>query len=205
MLYTFFTNVWVIMILCAALVFCEMFVAKKWFTSFTAKIDSEKARRGANVALGIFTCLVLAYLQMYALCDVLKVSVYVPHIYAAAGLASLVYLAIEKVFTESEVNALGKAFYDVVSHSDIFEGELTTKGAVEIAKKLFNITNEIDEKEASKQEKAVEKVVKKLSEFLDDGVVTAEEKAEAEKLIRESGVSLEGNSVYEHYNELLNK
>lgn len=205
MLYSFLTNKWVIMVLCAVLVFFEMFVAKKWFTSFTVKIKKVKAKRAANVALGLVTCVVLAMAQMYALCDVLKTQVYIPHIFAAAGIATLVYLCIEKIFTESEVNAMGKAFRDFVSHSKLFDGELSPEGVMAVAGKLLNITDKIDTEETAKESKAIEEVCAKLNEFLYDGKITADEKAEAEKLIKESGANLEGNSTYEHYKNVLGK
>lgn len=205
MLYEFIANPWVMMVICAAIVFGEMFVAKKWFTSFTVRIRNEKARRGVNVLLGLCTCVVLAYAQMHALLDVFALTFTVHYAVASAGIASFVYLAVEKIFTESEVNALGKAFCDFVSHSDIFDGELTTEGVVAVARKLLNITTEIDKKEAAKEEKAVDEVVKKLNEFLTDGKITDAEKAEAERLIKASGTKLAGNSTYERYKALLDK
>lgn len=203
MLYTIITNPWVMMIVCSALVFCEMFVAKKWFISFTEKIKNEKVRRGANIFLGVCTCMVLAVAQMYALCDMFEMEVYYTLAFAAALIASFIYLVIEKIFTESEVNALGKAFCDFVSHSDLFDGELSNEGVVAVARKLLNITNEIDKKAATKQEAAVEEVVKKLNEFLNDGKITDEERKEAEEMTK--GMNLDGNSTYEKYKALLNK
>ena len=205
MLYNILTNPWVMMVVCAALVFAEMFVVKKWFTNFTNKIKKEKKRRFVNILFGVFTCVVLGYAQMYAARDAFGLTFTIHYAIASAGIASFVYLAIEKIFTESEVNALGKAFCDFVSHSDMFDGELSTEGVIAVARKLFNITNEIDKKEATKEEEAVDKVVKKLNEFLNDGKITSEEKAEADKLIKESGVNLENNSTYEHYKALLSK
>lgn len=205
MLYTILTNPWVMMVVCSLLVFAEMFVAKRWFTNFTQKIKNEKARRSANLLCGMLTCVVLAYAQMYALVDVFKLTFTLHFALASAGIASFIYLAIEKIFEESEVNALGKAFCDFVSHSDIFDGELTTEGVVAVARKLLNITTEIDKKEASKQEKAVDEVVKKLNEFLNDGKITEDESKEAEKIIKSAGVNLSGHSTYEKYKALLNK
>lgn len=205
MLYTILTNPWVMMVICALLVFAEMFVAKNWFTKFTKKIKNEKTRRGLNIVLGLLTCVVLAYAQMYALLDVFKLTFTLHFAIASAGIASFIYLVIEKIFDESEVNALGKAFCDFVSHSDLFEGELTTDGVVAVARKLLNITTEIDKKEATKQEKAVDEVVKKLNEFLNDGKITKEESEEAEKIIKSAGINLSGNTTYEKYKALLNK
>lgn len=204
MLYQFITNKWVIMVICAILVFIEMFVAKKWFTSFTVKIKNAKAKRTINVVLGVATCVALSVLQMVALCDVLKVDVYMPHAYAAALLATCLYLSLEKIL-KSEVEALGEAFQNYVSHSDAFDGELSSGGVMEVARGLFNITNKIDEKEAEKESKTVAEICHKLDKILEDGIVTDAEKAEADKLIAESGADLEGNSTYEKYKAVLNK
>lgn len=205
MLYAFLKNPWVMMVICSAIVFAEMFVVKKWFTGFTGKIKKEKVRRSLNVFFGVITCIALGYAQMYAIKDALKLTFTTHYALASGALASFIYLALEKIFTESEVNALGKAFCDFVSHSDLFDGELSTDGVVAVARKLLNITYEIDKEEATKEEEAVNKVVTKLNEFLNDGRITKEEKAEADKLIKESGVALENNSTYEKYKALLGK
>ena len=204
MLLEFFKNPWVLMVLCMVGTFGEMFFAKKWFTSFTSKIKNVKAKRGLNVVLGMATCVALSAVQMYTLCDLLG-SVYLwTRVIAAAAGATGVYLILEKVFGESEVNELGKAFHDVVSHSELFDGDLSTAGATEIAKKLFAITTEIDKKVAEKETKAIDEVVKKLDSFLMDGVVTEEEKREAQRLVSANGVALE-ESAYEKYKALLSK
>ena len=158
-----------------------------------------------NVLLGVITCVALASAQMYALCDVFNTVYRWSFVIAAALSATGLYLIIEKIFGESNLVALGKAFCNFVSHSDIFDGELTADGAVAVARKLFNITTEIDKKEIAKEEKAVDEVVKKLNEFLNDGKITDEEKAEAEKLIANCKKGIENNSTYEKYKALLNK
>lgn len=205
MLLEILTNRWVMMVVCMLLVFGEMFIAKKWYISFTKKIPNNKVKRALNVVFGLATCFALAAAQMYALCDVLG-GVFLWHFVLAAALgATGLYLILEKIFGESEVNELGRAFCEFISHSDMFDGDLTTDGVVTVAKKLLNITNAIDEKVASKEKKAIDEVVKRLDSFLADGKVTEEEKAEAEKMIAESGYNFTGNSTYERYKALLNK
>lgn len=205
MLLNILTNRWVLMAVCLVLVFGEMFIAKKWFTSFTVKIKNAKMKRGVNAILGLITCFVLAAAQMYALCDVLGAVFYWRFVLAAAIGANFLYVVLEKIFGESEVNALGKAFCEFISHSDMFDGNITTDGVVAVAEKLLNITTEIDKKVAIKEAAAIDEVVKRLDGFLADGKVTEEEKKEAEKIIADSGVNFNGNSTYEKYKALLNK
>lgn len=205
MLLAILTNRWVLMVVCAALVFGEMFLVKKWYTSFTKKITNVKFKRAVNVILGLTTCFVLAMAQMYALCDVLGAVFYWKFVIAATLGATLLYLILEKIFGESEVNALGRAFSEFISHSDMFDGNITTSGMVAVAEKLLDITQGIDEKVAKKEKKAIDEVVKRLDGFLEDGKVTKEEQAEVEKIIKETGVNLDGNSTYEKYKSLLNK
>ena len=204
MLLTILTNRWVLMVVCALATFGLMFPVKNWF-NFTRKIKNVKAKRGVNVVLGIATCVALSAILMYMLCDVLGAVFYWKFVIAAALGATGFYLVLEKVFGESEVNELGKAFYEFISHSDLFDGKLSTDGIIAVAKKLFGITNKIDNKEAEKETKAVDAVVERLSGFLSDGVITDEEKVQADKLIKDSGANLDGNSTYEKYKALLNK
>lgn len=203
MLLEIITNRWVMMVICGLLVFAEMFVAKKWFTSFTVKIKDETARRGVNVLLGMITCFALASAQMYALCDVFKTVYNWAFVIASALGATGLYLIIEKIFGESKLVALGKVFREFISHSDLFDGELTIDGVVAVAKKLHNITIAIDKKEAEKETKAVEGVVERMSQFLVDGKITAEEKAEAEELIKSAGEDFKKTSTYEKYKAML--
>ena len=205
MLLTILTNRWVLMVVCTLLTFGEMFVAKNWFVKRTSKITNAKVKRGVNIVLGTLTCFVLAAAQMYALCDVLGADFAWKYVLASTVLATWIYYMLEKVFGESEVNALGKAFSEFISHSDMFDGNLTTDGVTAVAEKLLGITNKIDNEVASKQAKAVDAVVERLSGFLNDGVITDAERAEADKIIAESGVNLNGNSTYEKYRALLNK
>ena len=188
MLFEFIKQPLVMMFVCALLVFAEMFLAKKWFTSFTKKIESVKARRGANVLLGIFTCLVLALSQMAALCDVFAIEWLWQFAIASAFIATFIYIVLEKIFGESEVNEVGKIFCEVISHSNQFDGNITKSGMVDVAHKMFAVINDIDKAVAAKQTKAIDDVVARLDAFLADGKVTAEEKAEAQKLVADNGI-----------------
>lgn len=203
MLLNFIKNPCVMMVVCAALVFVEMFIAKRWFLHFTKKIKSAQTRRGVNVLLGILTCIALALGQTFAMCDVLHVTMQKPLAFASGLIANFVYLIIEKIWGESKVNELGEIFQNFISHSDIFEGELSSEGMVNVAKKLFNIADGIDQKKAAQENEAVEKVCMKLEEFLADGVISAEEEAEAKKLLNNTNVT--ETSTYEKYAALLKK
>lgn len=201
MLYEFIKLPLVMMFVCALLVFAEMFLAKKWYTTFTKKIDSVKCRRGANLLLGIFTCLVLALSQMAALCDVFAIEWLWSYAIASAFIATGLYIALEKVFGESEVNAIGKIFCDVISHSTQFDGDITHSGMVDVAHKMSALVNGIDSKRVQKETDAVDNVVAKLDAFLADGNITADEKAEAKKIVAEAGIN--DTSLLTKYRELL--
>ena len=201
MIYEFIKQPLVMMFVCALLVFAEMFLAKKWFTTFTKKIDSVKGRRGANLVLGIITCLVLALSQMAALCDVFGIAWLWGYAIASAFIATFIYIALEKVFGESEVNEIGKIFCNVISHSTKFDGNITHSGMVDVAHKMSAVINGIDEKTAHKQTTAIDDVVARLDAFLADGVVTEAEKAEAKKIVADYGVG--DNTLLSKYRELL--
>jgi hypothetical protein len=201
MIYEFLKHPLVMMFVCAILVFAEMFLAKKWYTNLTKKIESAKARRGANLLLGIFTCLVLALSQMAALCDVFGIAWLWAYAIASAFIATFIYIALEKVFGESEVNEIGKTFCEVVSHSNKFDGNITHKGMVDIARKMLTVVHKIDDATAAKETKAIDDVVARLDSFLADGVVTEAEKAEAKKLVSDAGV--DGNTLLAKYSSLL--
>ena len=189
MLYEIFRQPIVLMFVCAFLVFGEMFLVKKWYTAFTKKIESVKARRGVNLLLGIFTCLVLALSQMAALCDVFGIAWLWQFSIASAFIATFLYIALEKVFGESEVNEIGKVFCQVVSHSNKFDGNITFKGMVDIANKMLTIVHNLDEEDAKKETKAIDDVVARLDSFLADGRVTDDEKAEAKHIVANAGIA----------------
>lgn len=205
MIIDFISNPWIIAAIATVCVFFEMFFAKKWFIAFTKNMKSAKARRGFNVILGILTCISLASAQTFALCDVLGV-VFAWKWAIAAGLAStLIYLILEKVFTDSELKELGEAFRDLVSHSDMFDGDLSKDGVIRVAQGIFEITSRIDDEVASKESKTIDAVTQKLEEFIKDGNVSESEKEQAAALVKKYGSALTSTSTYEKYLSLLNK
>lgn len=201
MIYEFIKQPIVMMFVCGFLVFAEMFLVKKWYTTLTKKIDSVKGRRGANLILGIFSCLVLALSQMAALCDVFSIAWLWQHAIASAFIATFLYIALEKVFGESEVNEIGKIFCEVISHSSKFDGNITHSGMVDVAHKMSAVINNLDQHVAQKQTTAIDDVVARLDEFLSDGNITAAEKAEAKKLVATAGIY--DTTLLAKYKELL--
>ena len=206
MIMEWMANRWVLYVVCTLLVFVEMFFAKKWYTTLTVKIKNAKAKTATNLALGVLTCVALATVQMWALCDVFG-GVFYAHFVIAAGLsATAIYLAVEKVFGNANVNKLGEAFRSVVSHSDIFDGEISPSGAVKVAERIQDVVAKIDEKEAEKENKAIVEIASRLEAFLADGKLTVEEKESADKFLKNySADDLKGNPTYEKYLELLNQ
>lgn len=202
MVFEFIKQPIVMMLLCALIVFGEMFIAKKWYINLTAKIDSVTGRRAANVGLGIATCLVLALSQMALLCDVFAIAFLWQFAIASAFIATGIYLVLEKIFTESKVNEVGKIFCDVISHSDKFDGNITSAGMVDVAHKMYDVVKRLDDGIASKESKTVDAVVAKLDEFLSDGKITEAEKIAAQKIVVESGVD---TSLLSKYKNLLSK
>ena len=202
MIYEFIKQPLVMMFVCALLVFAEMFLVKKWYTGFTKNIQSVKGRRGVNLVLGIVTCLGLALSQMAALCDVFAIAWLWQFAIASAFIATFAYLALEKVFGEAEVNEVGKTFCQIISHSDKFDGDITQEGMVSVARKMFAIVDGIDKKKAQKETQAIDDAVAKLDSFLADGQITAEEKAQAQKIVASAGIY--DTSLLAKYRDLLN-
>lgn len=205
MIYNFICNPYILSVICMVIVFFEMFFAKKWFVSLTSRLSSARTRRGVNVICGIITCFVLSSAQMFALCDVLSVEFAWKWVLLSTFGSTLIYLILEKIFTDSELKELGEAFRDLVSHSDMFDGDLSKDGIIEVAQRLFAITSDIDEKVASKEGKAIDEVVKKLDEFIKDGNITEAEKAQAAEYVKKYGSALTTTSTYEKYKQMLNK
>lgn len=205
MIINFISNPFILAAIATICVFFEMFFAKKWFIPFTKNIKSAKVRRGANMILGILTCNVLSAVQLFALCDVLKVQFIWYWAVAAAMASTLVYLVLEKVFTDSELKELGEAFRDLVSHSDMFDGDLSKDGIIRVAQRIFEITSALDEEVAYKESQTIDAVVQKLDEFIKDGNITEAEKKQAAEFVKKYGTSITSTSTYERYKELLNK
>lgn len=199
-------NRWVLCIICTVFVFAEMFFVKKWYKSFTTKIQNAKVKTATNLVLGMATCVALAAVQMWALCDVFGGVFYWKFVIAAGIGATGLYLCIEKVFGTAETAKLGETFRSVISHSDIFDGEISANGAIKVAEKLHGLVDKIDKKEAEKENKAITEIVSRLDSFLEDGKITVEEKEQADKFLSNYSTSdLNGNPTYEKYLQLLNQ
>ena len=196
----------VMMAVCALLVFVELCAAKKiapnvWFTKMTKNIPSPEVRRGTNLVLGIIISVGIALSDMAILCDVFGIA-WLWHFAIASGfIATFIYLVIEKVWGESKANELGNIFCDVLSYSAGFDGNITEVGKRELAKKVANILKGIDDAAATKESKTIDKIVSKLDAFLADGDITAEEKAEAKKLVEDAGIA--DSTLLAKYRELL--
>lgn len=199
-------NRWVLYVVCTLFVFAEMFFAKKWYTKWTVKIKDAKVKTTTNLVLGMLTCVALAAGQMWTFCDIFAGTFYW-HFAVAAGLSATgIYLAFEKIFGNANLNKLGEAFRSVVSHSDLFDGEISAGGAVKVAERLQGLVEKIDKKEAEKEDKAIVKLEALLDGFLADGKLTVEEKESADKFLKDySADDLKGNPTYEKYLQLLNQ
>lgn len=204
MLLAWFTNRWVLMVLCALGTFGLMFPVKKWFTSWTYKIKNVKAKTALNIFLGIITCFVLAAGLMWALCDTFGGTFYWRFVIAAALGATGLYWALEKIFGNAVVNKVGSDFAKFISLSDMFEGKITEEGLIAVAENLFAKVSKIDKAVAERERKAIEELDKTLDGFLADGKVTEEEKAQATELVNAHGIDV-NSSTYEKYRVLLNK
>lgn len=173
-------------------VFFEMFAAKKLFIGFTSKIANEKGRRALNLLFGLIVCTVLAYSQMYVFTNLIGVTFAVKHVLAAAVGATGLYLVLEKVFTDSEMTAIGNLFCDIVGRSDIFDGELTATGVKDTIKNFASIIKAQEDAKIAKEKAAVDEVAARLDSFLADGKVTVDEKEAAKKLVE--GVEISGST-----------
>lgn len=203
MILDWLANRWFQLGLVTLLTFAAMYGAKYWFVSFTRKIKNVKARRGLNVLFGVGTSFVLAAIELYAFTDIFGGTFTWTFATAAALGATGLYLIIEKVFGESVANEVGKAFCEFVSRSDLFDGKLSAQGAVDVAKKLLGKVDIVDKKEAAKEKKAIDEVLKKLDGFIADGEVTEAERAEADKILENAHADVLASSTYAKYQELL--
>ena len=183
-------------------VFFEMFAFKKLYVGFTSKIKNEKVRRGLNLVFGIVSCMALAFSQMHVFCNLITAEYAFKHIAAAALGATGLYIALEKVFSDSEMSAIGKVFCDIFSRSNLFDGEITASGAKGVLANMLDIVKKQDDEKAAKEQKAADEIKARLEAFLADGKVTADEKEAAQKLVAESGIALTG-STREKYEALL--
>lgn len=190
----FVSNPYVFTALVLLGVFFEMFAAKKLYVGFTSTIKNEKARRGLNLFFGLVVCFILAYSQMYVFTNLISAEFGLKHVAAAACGATLLYLALEKVFTDSEMTAIGKVFCDIISRSDLFDGEITPDGVAGTLTNMLAIVQTKDAEKAAQEKKAVDEVAARLDAFLADGKVTVEEKEAAKKMVESCNTPLSGST-----------
>ena len=204
MIQALFTNRWFLYLFCTASVFAAMFGVKFLFVKKTAKIQNEKVRTSVNLVIGVVLSSLISAIEMWLLCDYFGGTFYWKFVFAAALTATGLYLGYEKVFKNADFTAIGKVVSDVLSHSTLFNGNVSKKGLVVFKEQLASVVKDIDSKESSKEDKAVEEAVAKFSAFLADGKVSEEEKAQAEKLLTEHE-ALKNNPTVAKYYELLNR
>ena len=200
MIYTIITNSIVLMVLCALATFGLMFAAKHIYLPQTKKIENEKTRRVVNLACGVTSSIEIALGVMWVACDVLKIAYLWNFAIASGFIATLIYLALEKVLG-AEADAAGKVILDFISHSDMFEGTLSKEGAYSFIKKISTSIAKVESAKKQKEQNAVDGVAARLDEFLSDGKITDEEKQQAKKLVEESGVDV--SAFYDKYRSLL--
>lgn len=200
MIYALVTNPIVLMVLCGFATFGIMFGAKYLYIGKTKKIKDEKVRRAVNLILGVISSVEISLTVMWFACDVLKIS-YLWHFAIASGfIATLLYLALEKVLG-SEADAAGKVIIDFLSHSTLFEGKLSKDGAYSFIKQIATSIAKVENAKKQKEQNAVDGIAAKLDEFLSDGNITEDEKQKAKQLVEESGIA--ASVFYDKYSALL--
>lgn len=207
MLIELIRNPWITFAVVAILTMAEMMLVRIPFTKATAKLFSEKPtlRRGVNAIIGLALCVGIALVQTWGFSDVLKTEMNVILAVASGVAANYIYMIIEKVFGESVANYVGKAIMDLVSHDQGFDGKITKSGAIAIATNIVEKVSAIDDARKEKEKVAVTNITSALSGYMADGVLTDEEKAKAEELIKGKEADLAGNDVYLKFKELLKK
>ena len=178
MIYTIVTNPIVLMVLCAFATFGLMFAVKHLYLPQTKKIKNEQVRRAVNLAVGTSTSVEVALIVMWAACDMLKIDYLWNFAIAAGFIATLLYLALEKVLG-AEADAAGKVILDFISHSDMFEGKLSKEGAYSFIKQVATSIAKVETAKKQKEQNAVDDVAARLDHFLSDGIITEEEKRQA--------------------------
>jgi hypothetical protein len=200
MIYTIITNPIVLMVVVALATFGLMFAAKHLYLPQTKKIKNEKVRRTVNIGCGVASSIEIALGVMWVACDVLKIAYLWEFAIAAGFAATLLYLALEKVLG-AEADAAGKVILDFLSHSDMFEGELSKDGAYSFIKQISASIAKVENAKKQREQNAVDGVAARLDAFLSDGVVTDEEKKQAKKIVEESGIDV--SAFYDKYSALL--
>ena len=92
------------------------------------------------------------------------------------------------------MTAIGKVFCDIISRSDLFDGEITAAGVRGTIANLLSIVQNKDAEKAAKEQKAVDEVAARLDAFLADGKVTVEEKEAAKKMVESCNTPLSGST-----------
>lgn len=190
----------------SVIVFAEMFIAKKWFLTFTPKISNVSLRKGVNLLLGMVTSFSLALAEMWIICDTVGSALNWFYVGLVTLGVTFAYLALEKVFTDAEIDAFGKSLVEMLSKSKKFEGKLTGQHIAHITNEFVKFTTGIDntakEKVKTEKDKVADDVIAKISAIVADGEVTAEEKAEADKLL--AGKTYPANDVFAKYEHIIN-
>ena len=200
------TNRWFLTALCTLAVFGEMFAVKKLYIHKTANIKDAKVKAAVNIVVGIIACFVLSSAHMWVFSQTLPGVTFAWRWAIASTFgATLLYLLLEKVFGNAVVNKLGNIFADYISHSKLFDGKMTEKGVVAVGEMLLERINKVDKAEADKENKAIAEVLKRFDGFLEDGEVTAEEKAVAADLIKTHNIDVTDSTFEQKYKALLNK
>ena len=200
MIYAFITHPIVLMVLCALATFGLMYAVKHTYLPVTKKIKNEKVRRVVNLACGVASSIELSLGVMWLACDVFELPYYWYYAIASGFIATLIYLALEKVLG-AEADAAGKVILDFISHSDMFEGKLSKDGAYSFIKQIASSIAKVETAKKQKEQNAVDGVAARLDEFLADGNVTDAEKAKAKQIVAESGIDV--SAFYDKYSALL--
>lgn len=200
MIYEIVTNPIVLMVLCGFATFGLMFGAKHLYLGRTKTIKDEKIRRVVNLALGTASSVEIALAVMWGACDLLEIDYLWNFAIASGFVATLMYLAFEKVLG-AEADAAGKVILDFISHSEMFDGNLSKEGAYSFIKQMATSIAKVDDAKKQKERNAVDGVAAKLDEFLFDGKITEEEKRQAKKIVEESGIDV--SAFYDKYSALL--
>jgi hypothetical protein len=200
MIYEIVTNPIVLMVLCGFATFGLMFGAKHLYLGRTKKIKDEKIRRVVNLVLGTASSVEIALAVMWGACDLLEIDYLWNFAIASGFVATLMYLAFEKVLG-AEADAAGKVILDFISHSEMFDGKLSKEGAYSFIKQMATSIAKVDDAKKQKERNAVDGVAAKLDEFLFDGKITEEEKRQAKKIVEESGIDV--SAFYDKYSALL--
>ena len=91
-------------------VYCEKVVL-----DFTPKISNASLRKGVNLLLGMVTSFSLALAEMWIICDTVGAALNWFYVGLVTLGVTFAYLALEKVFTDAEIDAFGKSLVEMLS------------------------------------------------------------------------------------------